>query len=705
MLNIELMKFKDDMLKNLRELEKKLLQKISNSNQEFSTNLTTINDSINSLDRNNSTIMDNLASYNIKIEKISDIESQMKKIDTKIFTQETKLNNSQIQINTIKNLCEKSIDETFKIPGILGNSKNCQFFSLSDYITKTITEVINLKIAQESIFKTNNELKLKMTQGLNSMSSLIDSCILRSNTYTDNIKQNIMENVEFKINELKEKNFELLSRIIKIEDQTDTKLENFNKIFQQKEKKFKNIDEEIEKIKKILEEIKQKLNISNEEIQKINKQYENKNNEINEVKNIISTLVTVSENKNDNKIINNMNNSPTNYTNNLIKNIQNNNNNNNKRNNIINNNDEKKVFNYKENKNMPQVKKRMKSISNNNNSIPKANNNNIKEFNKINNTKKINNNINDFTQTTKRKCNSPMPPSDILAPKYTGIINSLSATHLFKELNINTNLNHNDVFSKEDQITIKKNAINKGKINENLLQDNNILNNNTIYNNFNKSLNHKQFKLLSKNKSDENVNFYSDDSGENNLINDSYDEIKYGKTLFNFRNNKDYFKTKGIFENSESPEKTNSKLYNYLNQILRINRKQIEEKSAKYKRNKKISIQKAKLFLDNNTNNINNCKNNDEELILRSGSNANIKEKQNNTNKENGVDYKVVVFNPKENNFSPYNSIGLMTLVNKKYENRNLIKENSTPLEDINLMKFTEKRNKHENFIKNKTIQ
>ena len=187
------------------------------------------------------------------------------------------------------------------------------------------------------------------------------------------------------------------------------------------------------------------------------------------------------------------------------------------------------------------------------------------------------------------------------------------------------------------------------------------------------------------------------------MINDSYDEGNYGKTLYSFRKNKNYYKTKGILENSDSTEKKSSKLYNYLNKMIRMSKKQIEEKNVKLNRSKKISIQKIKCFLNQKVESINTNKINDEELIIKN--NNNIKDNQNNIDKEIGKDYKKVVLDPKEIIITPYNSNGLITLVNRKYENRHLIKENSTPSEEIYLMKLYEKRNKYENFVKNKTIQ
>ena len=58
--------------------------------------------------------------------------------------------------------------------------------------------------------KDKKELDLKLKKGLEDVTLLTDTCILKAKSYTDTIKGNILEIIEKMFNELKEKNNEIL---------------------------------------------------------------------------------------------------------------------------------------------------------------------------------------------------------------------------------------------------------------------------------------------------------------------------------------------------------------------------------------------------------------------------------------------------------------------------------------------------------------
>ena len=80
MFNADLMQFKDEMLKNLREMEKKIMIKVSKSQSDISTDINLINDSIKLLRDNNNSIIESMVEQKVNIDKIIDFEKTLKKL-------------------------------------------------------------------------------------------------------------------------------------------------------------------------------------------------------------------------------------------------------------------------------------------------------------------------------------------------------------------------------------------------------------------------------------------------------------------------------------------------------------------------------------------------------------------------------------------------------------------------------------------------
>ena len=200
----DLMQFKDEMLKNLREMERKIMSKVNKTQTDISSDLNSITASINSLKENNNNILDSITEQQLNIVKISTIESDLKKFNTTLSGQEKKINDSMIEISYIRDRCEKSLSDSLFVPGIIG--KNCKFSNFNDYIINNNKEISRLKNEKEYNKKESKELKQKLEQGIKSLSNLVDTFINRSKLYTDGTKNAIINLIDTKISKLDMKN-------------------------------------------------------------------------------------------------------------------------------------------------------------------------------------------------------------------------------------------------------------------------------------------------------------------------------------------------------------------------------------------------------------------------------------------------------------------------------------------------------------------
>ena len=273
MLHSDLMQFKDEMLKNLRELERKIMTKVNKNKDDVSSDLNTLTASLKSLKENNISIIDSITEQRLNINKITTIESDLKKFNTVLTGQEKKLNDSMVEISYIRDRYEKSLSDALFVPGIIG--KNCKYNNFNDYIVNCTKEINKLKNEKEFNKKESKEMKQKLEQSIKSLSNLVDSFINRSKLYTDGTKKAIIDLIDTKITELDTKNLDLLAKLCKIDSELGEKI----KIVGDDLTEFnKSKNEQIQKME-------EKLVIVNNHIEEINKHIKDTKEEINKFKN------------------------------------------------------------------------------------------------------------------------------------------------------------------------------------------------------------------------------------------------------------------------------------------------------------------------------------------------------------------------------------------------------------------------------------
>ena len=282
MLNVDLMKFKDEVLKNIREIENKIMIKVNKNQNDLSSDINQITYSIEAILEKNNSVSETMAQQKIAFDKISNMESFLKEIQFKINEHEKKINNSLVEIINIKGKNENK-DTELLIPGIIG--RNCRYESLNDYIVNTSSEIEKLNNEKDKLKRESKDTKFKVDKELKNISTLIDSSLYRTRAYTDNSKKEILKVLDQKFIDLSGKNLELSSRLLEIEEETVKKIKkylrsnilNFN---EEREKHMKNIDSKIIEINRIVAEFYSKY----EDIKKNEEIYEEY---INEIKNFI----------------------------------------------------------------------------------------------------------------------------------------------------------------------------------------------------------------------------------------------------------------------------------------------------------------------------------------------------------------------------------------------------------------------------------
>ena len=671
----DLMQFKDEMLKNLREMERKIMTKVNKNQTDFSSDLMTITKSLNSIKENNNSIIDSITEQRLNLDKITTIESELKKFKSTLTSQEKKINDSTIEISYIRERCEKSLSDSLCVPGIIG--KNCRFNSFNDYIINNMNEINKLKSEKDFNKKESKELKQKLDQGIKNLSNLVDTFINRSKLYTDGTKKALIDLIDTKVTELDAKNLELLAKLCKIDTDIEQKMKKFEddleELNKNKTEQIQNVEDKLNNMNTHIEEIDKGIKETKEEIGNFKINEEKFMNEICEIKNNLNDIFknennyesieknNTSNNINDSKEINSILNKAKN-----IKEMQNTN---------INN-------------NLIKYAQSSSNFSSNKNS-PEENNNNIKlETKNFLMSNNMNNQINN------------------------NISQSFSKSQINKELS----LNEKDPFLFLNQYRNKESPINSEKP---LVKfnNNNINNALTSFNSNNNSLN-KNIKLSNSEYINtfisNNIKISTDPLKEENIIKRNIDRnLELINNPIISHNKRKFFNVEKNLSINLKKEETNfhlnkkSQKEKKISNITNIN---IKPKKEKFPMIQEKLVKNIILFNDNIYNVKNNNNNN---IILTkpknilSHKNKKIKNKsvlnKYSIDKETGVGCKVVKLSFEDDSITPYNTNGLLTMASNKFLKKKLIKSDeslSFSFDNIFTNMYQYQTNRH--FINNK---
>ena len=651
MLHSEIMQFKDEMLKNIRELERKIMTKVNKNQEDLSSDLNNITASLNSLKTNNNAIIDSITETKLNFDKISHIESDLIKFHTTLNGQEKKINETMLDISFMKEQYEKSFSDALIVPGIIG--KNCKYNNFNDYIVNINQEISRLKTEKEYSRKESRELKQKLEQGIKSMSNLVDSFVGRAKIYTDGTKKGIIELMDTRISEFDSKNMELFSKFYKMDSDFNQKFEKFdenlNNLNLNTTEEIKRVEERLTKLNNNLEEIYKYINETKEELKYFKNNEEKYMNELEQIKNNFNNIIKI-ENNNNNENCNTIT-SDINYSKEITS--------------VIN-----QAKNIKEINNIT-TKPNFNEILLNNNNI-----NNNKSCQTNNNESKLNQkDPNLVSKRSRNITNNPYNDKQIIEFSNNNINNAISSfnNNFQKNLKVanselaNTFLLNNKKISLDD---LKE----EEEINNLNTDKNSDFANKTI-----KSI--KSSKKLSENKeknsyikNDEIAFFLNKKIKKDNLINS---KIKLKKEKFPLIKEKIFnniiFSNEGFF---------NAKNY------IKNNNLNLLQKSKK-----KISPNKNKSMNDKSKN-----KNKNGMIIS--------------IDKETGVGCNIVKLSIDDDNITPYNTNGLITMASNKFFKKKFIKsEESTSFsfDNIfsNICNYTKNidMNNLQNIICNKTLQ
>ena len=248
-LNNDFIQFKNEILKDIRDFQKKITEQMTSKNITIDTDLERIHGKLEQLISSNKTTSQKLIEHQVKFNSVNELESFKKKNEdnTKVF--ELRLNQAINDIEETKTKYDKIIGDNLMVPGIIGN--NNKFKNIGEYLINNNLEISKLRSELESQKRQINELRKKGEQINKNILKLMESTI-RQNT-------NLIENNREKFQKILNENNVIYNKKI-----SDVKSENFNQIVILEEK-INDLKNEIKVYETLKPEIINEINKTIEE--------------------------------------------------------------------------------------------------------------------------------------------------------------------------------------------------------------------------------------------------------------------------------------------------------------------------------------------------------------------------------------------------------------------------------------------------------
>ena len=218
----EITSLKEEFLKEIRNLEKRLnLQLSLNLKETIEKNDKFIHE-FNKISKNNKILSDLISSKNFESTKINELEAFKKKTETMIISHDVRINQALKELSDIRFTLSKEISENLIIPGFVGPA--CKYKTMANYISINIPEMEKAKSEIESNKKESKELKRKMEEMMKTLLNLVDKSSEKSLEYVNN---KIKKQEEITNNKFVEINDKILG--FKMVLLTQDKIEDFKK--------------------------------------------------------------------------------------------------------------------------------------------------------------------------------------------------------------------------------------------------------------------------------------------------------------------------------------------------------------------------------------------------------------------------------------------------------------------------------------------
>ena len=190
--------FKDETLKTIREMGKQLFEGIKQKSFELDSKISEIESKLSKYKETNKRMYDIILEQKVYIEKIKNLTEFKSKAEMRLLSFDIKLSNFFSELVNFKSHYDKIIVENLNIPGIIGVS--CKYNTIADYIADNINKTKLYHSEQEKMKNEVHVLKKNCENLEKSLNGTVDVAVSTSKLYADarnnELKNIIAKNIE-----------------------------------------------------------------------------------------------------------------------------------------------------------------------------------------------------------------------------------------------------------------------------------------------------------------------------------------------------------------------------------------------------------------------------------------------------------------------------------------------------------------------------
>ena len=192
--------FKDETLKSMREMSKHIFEGIRHKNNELDSKITEIESKLSKYKESNKRMLDIILEQKVYIEKIKIFLEYKSKTETRLVEFDIKLSNFFSELINFKSHYDKIITQSLNIPGIIGVS--CKYNTIADYIQDNINKTKFLQGEQDKIKSEIFLLKKNDDNLQKNLNGVVDVSVSTTKLYVDARNNEIINNLNKKIEHL-----------------------------------------------------------------------------------------------------------------------------------------------------------------------------------------------------------------------------------------------------------------------------------------------------------------------------------------------------------------------------------------------------------------------------------------------------------------------------------------------------------------------
>jgi len=263
--HIELVHLKEDLLKEIKKLDKKFTDIHKKESINVKEDVLTPLDKINIMLKKTDQMFKAVTDQQIKIDKITELETFKNRTNDVVLAHEIRIKGLSKDLEDIKFKYDREITQNLTVSGFIGGS--CRFKTISEYLLFNMDDITKLKMEKELMKKETKELKTKLDSMIKNTLNLVDNSVKRSNLYTDNKQKNFETLLENKYKEFNEKIMEMKTMTLSNEKFVKEQLIKITNVASELNYIKDNVEEVLDKK---LSEMKSNINEMKSKIDKIN---------------------------------------------------------------------------------------------------------------------------------------------------------------------------------------------------------------------------------------------------------------------------------------------------------------------------------------------------------------------------------------------------------------------------------------------------